>query len=88
MHLSRFTKSSNNNSFQNVQHRIIVQKQWNHHVILLHQFVGAYILDNLLILVQCNMYSKLGYKAYGDEFIDAGIRHRHMKKNKPSYIIG
>jgi len=26
-------------------------------------------------------YEKLGYKAYGEVFLDAGIEHRHMKKN-------
>lgn len=26
-------------------------------------------------------YEKLGYKAYGEVFIEAGIEHRHMKKD-------
>jgi len=30
-----------------------------------------------------SFYVRLGYEAYGDEFLDAGIRHRHMKKEKP-----
>ncbi len=25
-------------------------------------------------------YEKLGYRCYGDEFMDAGIAHRHMEK--------
>ena len=25
-------------------------------------------------------YEKLGYQAYGEIFLDAGIEHRHMKK--------
>jgi predicted GNAT family N-acyltransferase len=30
-------------------------------------------------------YVRLGYEAYGDEFMDAGIPHRHMKKrNRPA----
>jgi predicted GNAT family N-acyltransferase len=27
-------------------------------------------------------YARLGYQAYGDEFMDAGIPHRHMKKRR------
>ena len=27
-------------------------------------------------------YARLGYEAYGEEFMDAGIPHRHMKKRK------
>jgi predicted GNAT family N-acyltransferase len=27
-------------------------------------------------------YASLGYEAYGDEFMDAGIPHRHMKKRR------
>jgi predicted GNAT family N-acyltransferase len=30
-------------------------------------------------------YARLGYEAYGEEFMDAGIPHRHMKKgSRPS----
>jgi predicted GNAT family N-acyltransferase len=32
---------------------------------------------------QCHavpFYEKLGYESYGDVFLDAGIEHRHMKK--------
>ena len=31
-------------------------------------------------------YTSLGYAAHGDEFMDAGIPHRSMKKPGPSYI--
>jgi predicted GNAT family N-acyltransferase len=27
-----------------------------------------------------SFYEKLGYRCYGDEFMDAGIPHRHMEK--------
>jgi predicted GNAT family N-acyltransferase len=27
-----------------------------------------------------SFYEKLGYQCYGDEFMDAGIAHRHMEK--------
>lgn len=33
---------------------------------------------------QCHavpFYESLGYEAFGDVFLDAGIEHRHMKKN-------
>ena len=29
-----------------------------------------------------HFYARLGYEAYGDEFMDAGIPHRHMKKRR------
>lgn len=29
-------------------------------------------------------YEKLGFVVYGDEFMDAGIPHRHMEQNLPS----
>jgi predicted GNAT family N-acyltransferase len=28
----------------------------------------------------------LGYEAYGEEFIDAGIPHRHMKKTRRHFL--
>ena len=40
--------------------------------------------DEIKLSSQCHVipfYEKLGYKAYGEIFIDAGIEHRHMKKS-------
>jgi predicted GNAT family N-acyltransferase len=31
-------------------------------------------------------YARLGYEAYGEEFMDAGISHRHMKKGSRSSV--
>ena len=31
-------------------------------------------------------YARLGYEAYGDEFMDAGIPHRHMKKSNRNFV--
>ncbi len=28
-------------------------------------------------------YERLGYTAYGEEFMEAGISHRHMRKTRP-----
>jgi predicted GNAT family N-acyltransferase len=32
-------------------------------------------------------YARLGYEAYGDEFLDAGIPHRRMKKSRNSRSV-
>jgi predicted GNAT family N-acyltransferase len=40
-------------------------------------------VDNFLLDAQTHalqFYEGLGYEAYGEEFMDAGIPHRHMKK--------
>jgi predicted GNAT family N-acyltransferase len=40
-------------------------------------------VDNFLLDAQTHalqFYERLGYEAYGEEFMDAGIPHRHMKK--------
>jgi predicted GNAT family N-acyltransferase len=40
-------------------------------------------VDNFLLDTQTHalqFYARLGYEAYGEEFLDAGIPHRHMKK--------
>lgn len=31
----------------------------------------------------CGFYEKCGYVAYGDEYVEAGIRHRNMRKTLP-----
>ena len=44
-------------------------------------------VQNFLLDAQTHalrFYARLGYEAYGDEFMDAGIPHRHMKKEKPT----
>jgi predicted GNAT family N-acyltransferase len=40
--------------------------------------VHNFLLDAQMHALQ--FYARLGYEAYGEEFIDAGIPHRHMKK--------
>ncbi|SRR6266508_914520 len=40
-------------------------------------------VQNFLLDAQTHaqqFYARLGYEAYGEEFMDAGIPHRHMKK--------
>jgi predicted GNAT family N-acyltransferase len=40
-------------------------------------------VDNFLLDAQTHalqFYQRLGYQPYGEEFMDAGIPHRHMKK--------
>jgi predicted GNAT family N-acyltransferase len=40
-------------------------------------------VDNFLLDAQTHalqFYERLGYEAYGEEFMDAGIPHRHMRK--------
>ena len=40
--------------------------------------VHGFLLDAQTHALQ--FYTRLGYEAYGEEFMDAGIPHRHMKK--------
>jgi predicted GNAT family N-acyltransferase len=40
--------------------------------------VHNFLLDAQTHALQ--FYARLGYEAYGEEFLDAGISHRHMKK--------
>jgi predicted GNAT family N-acyltransferase len=40
--------------------------------------VHRFLLDAQTHALQ--FYARLGYEAYGEEFMDAGIPHRHMKK--------
>jgi predicted GNAT family N-acyltransferase len=40
--------------------------------------VNNFLLDAQTHALQ--FYTRLGYEAYGEEFMDAGIPHRHMKK--------
>jgi predicted GNAT family N-acyltransferase len=40
--------------------------------------VHNFLLDAQTHALQ--FYAQLGYEAYGEEFMDAGIAHRHMKK--------
>jgi predicted GNAT family N-acyltransferase len=40
--------------------------------------VHNFLLDAQTHALQ--FYARLGYEAYGEEFMDAGIPHRHMKK--------
>ena len=35
-----------------------------------------------------HFYAHLGYQAYGEEFMDAGIPHRHMKKGNRHSVVG
>jgi predicted GNAT family N-acyltransferase len=45
--------------------------------------VHDFLLDAQTHALQ--FYVRLGYEAYGEEFMDAGIPHRHMKKsNRPA----
>jgi predicted GNAT family N-acyltransferase len=40
-------------------------------------------VDNFVLETQTHalqFYERMGYQAYGEEFLDAGIPHRHMKK--------
>jgi predicted GNAT family N-acyltransferase len=40
-------------------------------------------VDNFLLDAQMHalqFYARLGYEVFGEEFVDAGISHRHMKK--------
>ena len=41
--------------------------------------VHHFLLDAQTHALQ--FYARLGYQAYGEEFMDAGIPHRHMKKS-------
>jgi predicted GNAT family N-acyltransferase len=41
--------------------------------------VRNFLLDAQTHALQ--FYARLGYEAYGEEFMDAGIPHRHMKKS-------
>jgi predicted GNAT family N-acyltransferase len=43
--------------------------------------VKNFILDAQTYALR--FYENLGYEAYGDEFLDAGIPHRHMSKRRP-----
>ena len=42
------------------------------------KYVHNFLLDTQTHALQ--FYARLGYEAYGGEFMDAGIPHRHMKK--------
>jgi secondary thiamine-phosphate synthase enzyme len=44
--------------------------------------VHDFLLDAQTHALQ--FYMRLGYEPYGEEFMDAGIPHRHMKKRKPT----
>jgi len=35
-----------------------------------------------------SFYEKLGYRCYGDEFMDAGIAHRYMEKTIQGTVGG
>jgi predicted GNAT family N-acyltransferase len=40
-------------------------------------------VDNFVLEAQTHalqFHERMGYQAYGEEFLDAGIPHRHMKK--------
>jgi predicted GNAT family N-acyltransferase len=41
--------------------------------------VHTFLMDAQTHALQ--FYTRLGYEAYGEEFMDAGIPHRHMKKS-------
>jgi predicted GNAT family N-acyltransferase len=46
-------------------------------------------VDHFLLDAQTHalrFYAHLGYEAYGDEFIDAGMPHRHMKKRNRNVV--
>ena len=40
--------------------------------------VDSFVLEAQTHALQ--FYERMGYQAYGEEFLDAGIPHRHMKK--------
>jgi ElaA protein len=42
------------------------------------RYVRNFLVDAQTHALQ--FYARLGYEAYGEEFMDAGIPHRHMKK--------
>jgi predicted GNAT family N-acyltransferase len=45
-------------------------------------------VQNFLLDAQTHarqFYARLGYEAYGEEFMDAGIPHRHMKKRNHQF---
>ena len=46
--------------------------------------VHNFLLDAQTHAMQ--FYARLGYEAYGEEFIDAGIPHRHMKKTNRHFV--
>jgi predicted GNAT family N-acyltransferase len=46
--------------------------------------VRHFFLDAQTYALQ--FYARLGYDAYGEEFIDAGIPHRHMKKRNRHFV--
>lgn len=70
--------------------RVAVLKDWRGHAIgrQLMKFIMADIGENPAIrqmklgaqIQVIDFYDKLGFKSYGDEFLDAGIRHRWMKR--------
>jgi predicted GNAT family N-acyltransferase len=45
--------------------------------------VHHFLLDAQTHALQ--FYARLGYEAYGDEFMDAGIPHRHMRKRNRNF---
>jgi predicted GNAT family N-acyltransferase len=46
--------------------------------------VHHFLLDAQTHALQ--FYARLGYEAYGDEFMDAGIPHRHMRKRNRNFV--
>jgi predicted GNAT family N-acyltransferase len=47
--------------------------------------VDLFILEAQTHALQ--FYARMGYQAYGEEFMDAGIPHFRMKKKKPSRVV-
>jgi predicted GNAT family N-acyltransferase len=46
--------------------------------------VRHFLLDAQTHALQ--FYARLGYEAYGEEFMDAGIPHRHMRKRNRHFV--
>jgi predicted GNAT family N-acyltransferase len=49
------------------------------------EHVDSFILEAQTHALQ--FYARLGYEAYGDEFLDAGIPHRRMRKSRNSRSV-
>ena len=48
------------------------------------KYVGNFLLDAQTHASQ--FYERLGYEAYGEAFMDAGISHHHMKKRNRRHV--
>lgn len=70
--------------------RVAVLKAWRHQGLgtalmreLIHQaeLLGYKKLELAAQIQAIPFYEKLGFVSYGDEFMDAGIRHKNMRRN-------